>query len=390
MPGHREPPDGHNDGESQDFQIWARCIAHDLGNLVTLVSCHADLLLRACKPQTQEHRDAVAIRSASRRAEHLLARWLDFHKKGPLRIEPIDLSEFFEEIATLAGPALGRKIRISTTVVPEHLAVMSDGEDLERCLLNLLLNAKDAMGGRGEVQLRARLSAFAGRPDDGVSIEVIDSGPGIAPEQAERIFEPLFTTKSRGSGLGLAMVKSFVSESGGQLAVRNVSESGGACFELRFPRAKRSSSPGEVERLSLGEQQVVLLVEPDPQLGPVLQRLLEDSGYRPILVQGAGEALLAIERCGTLVDAAVISEPLTWMSSEELERKLKNVQPQIQTIALSWSLDEPDDGLDRVLLKPCHGALLLRELADVLGGSTKHASHTRIKVPLRPAVGDDG
>lgn len=364
--------------EQRDLRIWASCIAHDFGNLITLISCHAELLARSLAPGSQAQRDATALRSASRRANHLLSRWLDFYNKGPLRSEPVGLVQLFDEMIALARPTLGAKIQVTTNVESDELAVLADREHLERCLLNLLLNAKDAMQGTGTISLRARAARFEGQSV--VSIEVADSGPGIPEELRERLFEPSVTTKRRGSGLGLAMVQAYVTENRGHVTARNLDDSGKACFTLCLPRARIAECSRDSQRPSAVERTAVLLVEPDPGLGPVLRRLLEASGYEVLWTPGAGEALLLAERSGQRVDGVVMDAPLAWMSCEELGARLKKVWPEVQTLALTWSGFESEGGIDRVLMKPCHGSVLLRELADLLASRPRQASYTRLRV----------
>lgn len=386
----RDPREGR--GNETDLQVWASCIAHDFGNLITLMSCHAELLVRSLKQGSQEQRDAIAVRSAARRAKHLLARWVDFYKKTPLRSEPVDLVRFFDEIVALARPALGAGIQITAKVETKALAVLADRAHLERCLLNLLLNAKDAMQGVGTICVRARAAHSAdGAAGELVSIEVTDSGPGVPLELRERIFEPSFTTKAHGSGLGLAMVKAYVTENRGHVAVSNADDSGGACFVLHLPRARLGEGRMESQAPRSAERTTLLLVEPDLRLGPALQRLLEGSGYDVRLVSSAGEALLMAERSGERVECVVMDGPLPWMSCEELGVRLKQLWPDLQTIALAWSEFESRGGVDRIVIKPCHGSVLLRELAELRAARPKQASYTRIKVARPIAVaGNDG
>lgn len=390
MPGNGAPRERTTEGH--DPQVWASCIAHDFGNLITLVSCHAELLVRALKSGSQEQRDAIAVRSASRRAKHLLARWLDFYKKAPSRSEPVGLAQFFDEIVSLARPILGARIQITANVEPSDLAVLADREHLERCILNLLFNARDAIVGAGTLSLCARATCFDdSQNENAVAITVTDSGPGIPVDLQERIFEPSFTTKANGHGLGLAMVKTLVTENRGQLAVQNVDESGGACFTLTFPRAQVPGNRLDSERPHSTERTVIMLVEPDPQLGSTLQRFLTGSGYQVLLAPGAGEALLIAERCEAEVECVVMNGPLAWMSCEELGTRLKQSFPDVQTLALAWTPFASKGGIDRVLTKPCHGSMLLRELASMRESRPRKASYTRIKVarPL-PAAGNEG
>lgn len=146
-----------------------------------------------------------------------------------------------------------------------------------------------------------------------------------------------------------------------------------------------SQAPRSAERTTL------LLVEPDLRLGPALQRLLEGSGYEVRLVSSAGEALLMAERSGERVECVVMDGPLPWMSCEELGVRLKQLWPDLQTIALAWSEFESRGGVDRIVIKPCHGSVLLRELAELRAARPKQASYTRIKVARPIAVaGNDG
>ncbi|HSC86795.1 MAG TPA: ATP-binding protein [Polyangiaceae bacterium] len=333
------------------------CIAHDFGNLVTLIGGHAAYLAQNSELTPSAREDAVAIRNAARRATHLVRHWLDSYRNSELHPEIVGLRDFMSELASLARSSLGQHIDLVVEDPPPGFAVLADREQLERSLLNLVLNARDALEGRGQIVF----GATTDRNDTTrVVLFVRDDGRGVPRELRQRIFEPHFTTKAGGSGLGLPSVADFADRSGGRLELASP-ERGGAEFRLSLPRATAEpwSSPRS-EWPRAAPSAGVLLIEPDVELARALEGVLRLGGYRVFVAHGPGDAVLIAERCNQELRFAVLESDLAWMDTDELLGLLKTHQPTLRAVLLS------NDGRRRddlpVLIKPFDPRSLLTEL----------------------------
>lgn len=361
-----ENPSQQKSHSHHELSTLTSLIAHDFGNLVTLIHGHADLLVKNSQLDDLSQEDARAIRRAAKRAKHLVSRWVDFHHPRPLHAETVQLYPLFEEIATLARPILGHSIRLCSEVEPLQLSVLADREHLERCLLNLIINAKDAISAEGQISLRARGCDWNGREQAGVLLSVEDDGPGIPASLLDKIFDPFFTTKSHGSGLGLPTVRQFVEQSRGDLEIETGAQTG-TCFHLTLPRSTSpalDSRPSEYPEAAHGE--TILLVQPDLDLGRLLEQTLQSVGYSVLWAAGAGDALLVAERYEGLIDAALIDADLAWMSHQELAQTLRTIRPHIALVLLSSHALPPSPWIDRVVAKPFESSHLCQVLESVL------------------------
>ncbi len=229
-------------------------VAHDFNNVLTVILAHADLLLADLEERSPHRDDAEAIREAARQAADVAAQMLTFSRATPnhLHLEPVDLNEIIRGMSGLLSRTLGGSIRVETELEPRLPLVEADPGQIRQVLMNLAINARDAMEGPGRLTFRTRVPS-SGHPDAGrvaesrepasngdrgrrVLIEVEDTGSGMDEPTRTRIFEPFFTTKAegRGTGLGLATVYGIVTQLGGEIDV--MSEPGdGTRFRIQLP-----------------------------------------------------------------------------------------------------------------------------------------------------------
>ena len=217
-----------------NLQIFARSLAHDFNNLITGILGHASLI-EALAPLEEPDiaESAVIIRKTAERAAELNAQLMNLSRSGMIRHQAIDVHDTIREVAALIAPSLGPAIRLHFDLGAEGYHIMGDPGQLHQAILNLAVNARDAMPLGGTL-------GFASESGSGtLSVRVIDSGAGIPPELHQRIFEPLFTTKAegQGTGLGLAVVKRVVEQLSGSIDLRSTPGFGSA-FRLRFPLAR--------------------------------------------------------------------------------------------------------------------------------------------------------
>jgi PAS domain S-box-containing protein len=284
-------------------------IAHDFNNLLTVASVSLEMAADEARDGRAAPDLIEAARGALERGMRLTSQLLSYARRQPLRPEPLDLGEMLPGLVELIQRTLGERYPIRLDIGPAP-RIAADPAQLESALLNLLVNARDAMPSGGPIAVEARavtVPAGGDAPGEELApgryamIAVTDRGAGIEPEIRARIFEPFFTTKSpgQGTGLGLSMVMGFAKQSGGHVAVS--SEPGrGTCFTLYLPVMAAGARPEPAAR-SGGESQAplplgldVLVVEDQPDVRKAAVRLCRQVGLQPVAVADAAEALDAL------------------------------------------------------------------------------------------------
>ncbi len=280
-------------------------VAHDFNNLLAVIQGNAEFLGDTL--ENNKHLDAIG--RASARGAELTQRLLAFSRQQPLRPEIIDVASSVFGMESLLRRTLGESIAITVSAAPDMWTALADPGQVENSLLNLALNARDAMPGGGTLTIECanvRLDAgyVAANPDvqpgDYVLISVSDTGSGMAPEILERIFEPFFTTKDvgEGSGLGLSMVYGFAQQSRGH--VKMYSEVGaGTTAKLYVPRAENvAEHDGGTDDMPRGQGEVILVLEDDPDVRSLAVGLLTDLGYTVFEAADADAAETTLSRIG--------------------------------------------------------------------------------------------
>ena len=279
-------------------------VAHDFNNLLTIISSSVDFLQRPELPEARKQRYLGAISETVERASKLTSQLLAFARRQPLKPEVFDISERVRGTVALVRSLVGARITIQVHAAPEgECLAYADAGQFETALVNLLVNARDAMDGEGEVTLRVFTSdsvpavrSHARRPGAFVAISVTDTGKGVPPSQLDSIFEPFFTTKEvgKGTGLGLSQVFGFIKQSHGEVEV--VSPPGeGATFTIYLPRSEDLSAvkPGKMisHARIMGAGACVLVVEDNEAVGQFSTEMLRDLGYETTWCGGGAEAL---------------------------------------------------------------------------------------------------
>lgn len=353
-------------------------LAHDLNNLLAVIQGNAELLAARAREYASL---ADPILRASARGADLTQRLLAFARRQPLKPEAIDLAELASEVSQLLNRTLGETIELETRVDPDLWHALADPAQVENALLNLALNARDALPNGGKLTIEAaNVPSDDGRAvehgetpsSDYVVLVVSDTGIGMTPEILARAFEPFFTTKDvgQGSGLGLSMVYGFAKQSGGQVSIQ--SEAGqGTTVKLYLPRAERSAEPKArppQHDLPRGRGERVLIIEDDPDLRALAARVLEGLGYRATAVPEAARAR-EILVAGEPIDLVLSDVVLPGGSSgPAFAEEARASHPDLKIIFMSgYPADAAKRngfiGTDRVLLnKP----FLISELATAL------------------------
>lgn len=322
-------------------------IAHDFNNLLTVILGNAELLSEMLEPDPQLQPLAAMIGSAAQRGADLTQRLLAFARRQALVPEAVDVNQLIAATDVLLRRTLGEHIEIEIVRGAGLWPALVDPAQLESALLNLSLNARDAMvqGGRLTIETaNTHLSQdYANQhvevvPGQYVLVAVSDTGLGIAPENLERVFEPFFTTKEkgRGTGLGLSMVYGFVKQSGGHIKI--YSELGqGTTLRMYLPRFWGSAEvqPRQVNSPIVGGSELILLVEDDELVRRYAHDQLVDLGYQ-VLVAANGSAALALLRQRNDIDLLFTDVVMPGgMSGRELATLAQQLQPSLAVLYTS-------------------------------------------------------
>jgi PAS domain S-box-containing protein len=316
-------------------------VAHDFNNLLAVIMGNLDLLKRTLNDQPEEQQLVDGAMHASERGATLIRRLLAFSRRQTLSPRAVDMNNLLRSTVDLVHRAVGARVQLETDLAADLWSCTADAAQLETAVLNLAINARDAMAEGGSLVFRTRNVYLQGdrERNDGsgsphVCIDVTDTGTGIPPELRERIFEPFFSTKApgRGTGLGLSMVFGFVKQSNGQIRVQ--SEMGkGTTFSLYFPKANEKA-PGRTVRspeiAPRARNETILLVEDDVEVRVMIQRLLEELGYRVVSTEN-GRAALAMVNEGLkpdllLSDVVLPDGPSGFELAAEIRGRLPGVR----------------------------------------------------------------
>lgn len=267
-------------------------VAHDFNNLLTVVLGNIELIKRRTGEQHELARQIEAVRLAAEKGGALTRQLLAFSRRQRLNPLTVDLNVLIADFAPLLRQAVGEAVVIDLSLAAEPLPAHLDPAQFESALLNLAVNARDAMEGGGVLSIATKT---VGEDDPRILVTVRDTGPGMDAGVASRIFEPFFTTKEigKGSGLGLSQVYGFVRQSGGEVSVSS-SPGQGAVFEVYLPRSQAALSPrgagGEAGETVRGSERV-LVVEDDPAVLAMAVETLEGLGYQVTTADTAAAAL---------------------------------------------------------------------------------------------------
>jgi PAS domain S-box-containing protein len=278
-------------------------VAHDFNNLLTAILGYAELIEEQLPPGHALERDVAEILKAGTSAAALTSQLLAFSRKQVLRPQAIDLNAVIAHISGMLGRVIGEHITLETSLAAALPPVTADRGQIEQIVMNLAVNARDAMpaGGRLTIETRAIVldDDYAGEhpdvaPGSYVMLAVSDTGTGMDEETRAHMFEPFFTTKSRGegTGLGLATVYGIVKQSGGAIAV--YSEPGlGTSFKIYLPRGSgdTASAPDASPPLEIGGTETILVAEDQREVRAVARAILQRHGYRVIEAANGAEAL---------------------------------------------------------------------------------------------------
>jgi two-component system, cell cycle sensor histidine kinase and response regulator CckA len=360
-------------------------IAHDFNNLLTAILSYCELLLEEIRQGDPIRGDIEQIRQAGQRAAGLTRQLLAFSRRQVLQPKVLSLNAVVESTDGMLHRLIGADILLEIRCEPGLWHVLADPGQLEQVLVNLVVNARDAMprGGRilvttqnRELRADSLLRGNGVRPGSYVALTVRDTGVGIDPANHARVFEPFFTTKEpgKGTGLGLSTVYGIVQQSGGHVAVESAPGEG-AMFTVLLPRhlGGEPATASRVDRRRLpGGTETLLLVEDEAAVRSSARRLLERQGYTVLEARHGGDALRIVEESGRQVDLVVTDLVMPEMGGKELAERLRAHRPGLKVLFMSGYTEKviaaggimpPNTGF---VEKPFTVEQLMRRLREIL------------------------
>ncbi len=341
-------------------------VAHDFNNLLTVINGYSEMLkFDAVDERTRL--DAETIWEAGQRAVGLTKQLLMFSRRQPLELVPLHVNQVLEEIAKMLRRLVNEDIELEIDLSNEVGLIEADRGQIEQVIMNLVVNARDAMPTGGHIRittfmqdLNERVNAIP-QADNGphVCIRVSDNGSGIEPEVMERLFEPFYTTKDKehGTGLGLATVYGITSAAGGHIAVSSKIGQG-TTFDVFFPEKQthatgQSAPDDKINRgIVVGGHEHILVIEDDFSVKRLVLRVLNELGYQTLSAASGSEGLALLRQAGQPVDMIISDVVMPGINGARLLNRIREIHPELPVLLISGY---PDGVIDE------HGELSTRE-----------------------------
>ncbi|MBU0515679.1 MAG: PAS domain S-box protein [Proteobacteria bacterium] len=322
-------------------------IAHDFNNILEGILGYASLAQRKSDDADTVGRSLKIIERAALRAAELTQQLLGFARQGKYEVEPVDIGRLVQRVLTLISRTFDRAIDVTTAIEPDLKAVLGDPGQLENCLLNLCINARDAMTEGGRLRLEAKnvlldeeycRAHVPAQPGDHVCVSVIDTGVGIDPAHRERIFDPFFTTKEGGTGLGLAMAYGIIRNHDGHIDVTSEPQKGSS-FRVFLPATSRPASdigePAVGNDVVAGGDETILVVDDEEVIRSFAEEVLAELGYRVLLAEDGREAVRVFRDHADEVDLVILDLVMPGMSGLEALKNILSLRPEAEVLLSS-------------------------------------------------------
>ena len=368
----------------ESIGLLAGGIAHDFNNLLSGIMGHASLLEKTLPTRTQEHRDVQVILRATERATDLASRLLSFVRGGKVQSTVLNLNEVIEEARAILSRTINRSIKIETHLAKDLFRIRADGSQVEQILLNLLINARDAMPEGGTITIESQNAPIDEtfvhkypyfKPGKYALVTIRDTGTGMDEEVRRRVFEPFFTTKKSndGTGLGLAMVYGIVKNYDGYIHVE--SEQGqGTTFKVYLPSHNgklASADDTYVKENAKGGKECILIADDEEVVRMFIAGVLENAGYRAMTASDSEKTLKVFKTKRKKIKLIILDMIMPEISGNELFEQLRTIDPDVKILVVSGY---PDSAYDkelfeknaRFLKKPFMCETLLSSVRDLL------------------------
>ena len=359
-------------------------VAHEFNNLLQAIRGYADYALEGLDPAEPRAGDLRQIVKAADRAAAITRQLLGFSRRRVLEQRHVDPNRVVAELADMIRPLIGEHIRLETVLGEDAGTAWADAGELQQALLNLCLNARDAMPGGGNLVVSTSKAVIGdgSSPADArlppgrcIVITVADSGCGMSAETQQRLFEPFYTTKEvgKGTGLGLATVYGIVRQHGGAIQVE--SELGrGTTFRIYLPA---DDTPQEVpavveDATACGGSETILLAEDEPMVRSLAVRILEQAGYSVLTADNGAEALQLYRNHHSQIDLVLLDAIMPRLHGREVCRRIKTDHPEAKVLFCSGYDsgtvlgEDPTDQECRLIAKPFDSVSLLQAVREML------------------------
>ena len=366
-------------------------IAHEFNNLLQVIQGYTQFVLEDLSPSDQRRQDLQRVVEAADTAAKLTSQLLNFSRRDTLGLEDVNPNDMVRELVKLLHPLIGERIQLEVSVSEQVSDVHADRALLQQALMNLCLNARDAMPSGGKLTIKTETSVldetFAERdselrPGSYVQITVTDTGCGMSPEIMQRAFEPFFTTTDvgEGTGLGLAMVYGVVQQHEGTVHVSSEPGSG-TTFRVYLPAFSGRSAPKEPPEILPAREgnETILVAEDEPLVREVVVRILRGAGYSTLAAEDGEQAVGLVAQHGARISLALLDAVMPRMNGREAYRQIMRLNPEMKVIfctgydATSGQTDLADVGDLPVMGKPFRMDVLLRLIRTVLDSTSDAA-----------------
>ncbi len=323
-------------------------VAHDFNNLLTVINGYASVMQARLSPSDPLHEDVAEILQAGQRAASLTQQLLAFSRKQIVQPRALDLNQIVAEDEHMLQRLIGEQIKLRVNLAAGQVSVLADPGQIQQVIINLMVNARDAVAGggvvaieTGNVELKENEVASTGwvKPGPFGMLTISDSGAGMDADTKARIFEPFFTTKElgRGTGLGLSTVYGIVQQSNGAIVVE--SEPGrGTTFKIYLPAAEGTIEEipaAEIRSEALRGTETILLVEDEREVRKLTYSTLKQYGYRVLEAANAGEAFLICEQAAEPIALMIADVVMPGMTGWQLAQRLNKMRPEMKVIYIS-------------------------------------------------------
>jgi PAS domain S-box-containing protein len=360
-------------------------VAHEFNNILQAITSYSELASAEVRPDQPELlRSIDQVKAAAALAAALTSKLLAFSHLQVVQPRVVDLSAMVEELAAMLRPLLGERIELILDLEPAGASVEADPGQLEQVVMNLVINARDAMPSGGQVTLTVSALDVAGPngsrlvpPGRYVQLAVADTGTGMDEATISRAFDPFFTTKQvgEGTGLGLATVHGIVTQNGGDCQITSAPGEG-TTLRIYLPRTDAVATESAPERSPHGARgnETVLLVEDMDAVRGVLRRILERNGFKVIAAGSGAEAIESARVLERPVDLLVTDMVMPGMNGRDLSRELLAIYPRLRVVYMSGHTqdaelhEETEAGRAHFLQKPFSGATFVETARKVLDG----------------------
>ncbi len=309
-------------------------VAHDFNNLLMVINGYSHMLLDAMHAGDPARLDLEQVVKASERATDLTRQLLAFSRRQGVRSSLVDLNALVREMDRMLRRMLGPDIEFTVLLAPELNAVRADPGQIEQVILNMVVNARDAMPGGGKLLLETRNAGTPAR--DTVALSISDTGIGMDAQVLSRIFEPFFTTKEQGTGLGLATSYGIIQENGGDIRVESTLGQG-TTFRIELPAAAQSADdlePPSARNVASGTE-TILLVEDEDSVRRVVETMLKRHGYNVLSSASPKDALAAAGGHDGTIDLLITDIVMPGLSGRKMAECLAESRPDMKVLYVS-------------------------------------------------------